>query len=139
MILGKVLVRQAVRTATAGVVALNHSRILGLPGGCWEAITAVIVLQVSLFAELSAFCAGAAAGLSQLAQGLSSKQFPASDFDFRQITQTLDTKAAKLYNNRAIARHPLQAALRSDTLCLAMQALASELAEALATTRGAKL
>ena len=97
------------------------------------------VLRLNLEPELSALGAGIAEGLNQIAQGLSSKQFPPSDFDFQQATQALDTEAAKLHNNPDFARYPLQAVLQSDSLCLALQALACELAETLRTTRGAKL
>lgn len=45
-------VRQAVQTASAGVLAMYFSRYLGLPEGYWAAITAVIVLQASLGAAL---------------------------------------------------------------------------------------
>jgi uncharacterized membrane protein YccC len=45
-------VRQAVQTATAGVLAMYLSRYLGLPEGYWAAITAVIVVQASLGAAL---------------------------------------------------------------------------------------
>lgn len=45
-------IRQAVQTATAGVLAMYLSRYLGLPEGYWAAITAVIVLQASLGAAL---------------------------------------------------------------------------------------
>jgi uncharacterized membrane protein YccC len=45
-------IRQAVQTATAGVLALYLSRFLGLPEGYWAAITAMIVLQASLGAAI---------------------------------------------------------------------------------------
>ncbi|MGA7853555.1 MAG: FUSC family protein [Candidatus Acidiferrales bacterium] len=45
-------IRQAVQTATAGVLAMYLSRYLGLPEGYWAAITAVIVVQASLGAAL---------------------------------------------------------------------------------------
>src|SRR5260370_38331725 len=45
-------IRQAVQTATAGVVAMYFSRFLGLPEGYWAAITAMIVLQASLGAAI---------------------------------------------------------------------------------------
>jgi uncharacterized membrane protein YgaE (UPF0421/DUF939 family) len=45
-------IRQALQTATAGVLAMYLSRFLGLPEGYWAAITAMIVLQASLGAAI---------------------------------------------------------------------------------------
>lgn len=41
-------IRQAVRTAVAGVLAMYLSQFLGLPEGYWAAISAVIVMQANL-------------------------------------------------------------------------------------------
>jgi uncharacterized membrane protein YccC len=46
--IGAPTIRQAIRTAVAGVLAMYFSKFLGLPEGYWAAISAVIVMQANL-------------------------------------------------------------------------------------------
>lgn len=87
----------------------------------------------------AALGASVTACLTQLAEGLSSKQFAQSESDLRGVTQALEAKLAQLHTDPVFATSPLQSTLQLDALCLAMQSLTAELAGTQATARGATL
>lgn len=92
-------------------------------------------LPLKLDPELAELSAGIEQCLTQISEGILSKQFSETEIKLPRTMKSLDSKIAKLRQDQSFRNVPLQELIQMDAVCLALRSLTEALEETQATAR----